>query len=70
MAFIYNTFLMSKREYAKIYGEINTNYFKYINIPFAVQASYGIDNRAYWYFFENHGYGDYNIYMRIAIWED
>ena len=70
MAFIYNTFMMSKREYAKIYGEINTNYHKYINIPFAVHASYGIDNCAYWYFFENHGYGDYNIYMRIAITED
>ena len=47
MGFIYNTFLLSRREYAKIYGEINT-----------------------WYFFENDGYNNYNIYMRIKIIEE
>jgi hypothetical protein len=67
MHFIYRSFLLSKKEYAKVYSEINTNYSKYENMPFAIHASYGIDNRAYWYFFENHGYGKYNIYMRIAI---
>ena len=66
MQFVYNTFLLSKKEYAKICGEINSNYSKYENKPFAIHSSYGVDNKAYWYFFENHGYDNYNIYMRIA----
>ena len=68
--FIYNTFLLSHREYAKIYGEINTNYSKYEGLRFAVHTSYGLDNKAYWYFFENDGYNNYNIYMRIKIIEE
>jgi hypothetical protein len=54
-------------EYAKICSEINTNYAKYNGMAFAVHASYGVDNKAYWYYFENHGYNDYNIYMRIEM---
>ena len=67
MAFYYNTFILSPREYAKICGEINTNYSKYEGRVFCVHASYGIDDRPYWYYFENHGYNDYNIYMRVAV---
>ena len=70
LGFIYNTFLLSRREYAKIYGEINTNYSKYEGLRFAVHTSYGLDNKAYWYFFENDGYNNYNIYMRIKIIEE
>ena len=62
MDFVYSTFVLSRAEYAKVYSEINTNYKKYEGIPFAVHASYGINNRPYWYYFENHGYDDYNIY--------
>ena len=29
--------------------------------------SYGIDDKPYWYYFENRGYDDYNIYMRVRI---
>ena len=65
--FIFNTFILSPKEYAKICGEINSNYAKYEGKPFAIHMSYGIDNRAYWYYFENHGYDDYNIYMRIEM---
>lgn len=67
MDFLYNSFQLSNSEYAKIYSEINTNYAKYKGMDFAIHASYGIDNRAYWYYFENHGYDDYNIYMRIEM---
>lgn len=67
MKFIYNTFILNHRELAKIYSEINTNYGKYEGRPFAIHASYGIDNKAYWYYFENHGFNDYNIYMRVAM---
>ncbi len=65
MNFIYNTFRLSVSEYAKVYGEINTNYKKYKDKEFAIHASYGLDNRAYLYYFENHGYNNYNIYMRV-----
>lgn len=67
MKFIYNAFVLNHIEYAKIYSEINTNYSKYKNKPFAVHASYGIDNRPYWYYFESQGYNEYNIYMRIEM---
>ncbi len=65
--FIYNTFILSSTEYAKICGEINTNYSKYKGKLYAVHSSYGIDNKPYWYYFENHGYDNYNIYMRIEM---
>lgn len=54
-------------EYAKIYSEINTNYGKYEGKPFAVHISYGIDDISYLYYFENHGYNEYNIYMRVEL---
>ncbi len=65
--YIYDTFVLSYSEYAKIISEINTNYAKYEGKSFAVHMSYGIDNVAYWYYFENHGYNNYNIYMRVRM---
>lgn len=67
MEFIYSTFNLNPVEYAKICSEINTNYAKYNGMAFAVHASYGVDNKAYWYYFENHGYNNYNIYMRVEM---
>ena len=67
MDFIFDTFILSSVEYAKIVSEINTNYGKYEGIKFGIHASYGLDNMAYLYYFENHGYNDYNIYARIEI---
>ena len=67
MEFNFDTFILSKSEYAKICSEINSNYDKYEGIPFAIHMSYGIDNNAYWYYFENHEYNDYNIYMRVKM---
>ena len=54
--FVYNTFILDRAEYAKICREINTNYSKYEGKTYAVHISYGIDNKPYWYYFENHGY--------------
>ena len=65
--FVYETFRLPPSEYAKICGEINTNYKKYEDKTFAVHMSYGIDNCPYWYYFENHGYDKYNIYMRVGM---
>lgn len=67
MEFIYNAFTLSSVEFAKICSEINTNYGKYKGKRFAMHASYGIDNKAYWYYFENRGFDDYNIYMRVEM---
>ena len=67
MNFQYGTFRLPGAEYAKICSEINTNYAKYRDKPFAVHASYGIDNKAYWYYFENHGYYNYNFYLRVEM---
>lgn len=61
--FVYNTFILDRAEYAKICREINTNYSKYEGKTYAVHISYGIDNKPYWYYFENHGYDNYNIYI-------
>lgn len=64
---ISSTFILDRAEYAKICREINTNYSKYEGKTYAVHISYGIDNKPYWYYFENHGYDNYNIYMRIEM---
>lgn len=61
--FVYNTFILDRAEYAKICREINTNYSKYEGKTYAVHISYGIDNKPYWYYFENHGYDNHNIYI-------
>lgn len=65
MEFIFKTFILDKQEYAKIMSEINTNYVKYANKPFPIHISYGIDGKVYWFFFENHGFNIYNIYMKV-----
>ncbi len=70
MEFIFKTFILNKQEYAKIISEINTNYMsKYVGKPFPIHISHeiGIESKAYMYYFENHGYNNYNIYMKIPI---
>ena len=47
MGFIYNTFILSPAELAKICSEINTNYGKYAGKRFAIHISYGVDDKAY-----------------------
>lgn len=50
MHFIFNTFILSKQEYAKIISEINTNYMsKYVGKPFPIHISHeiGIESKAY-----------------------
>lgn len=63
----YSNFRLASNELAKIFSEINTNYAKYRNMKYAIHMSYGTDNKAYWYYFENHGYNDCNIYMRVEV---
>lgn len=69
MEFLFKTFILDKQEYAKIMSEINTNYMRYVNKPFPIHISHevGIESKAYLYYFENHGYNNYNIYMKIPV---
>lgn len=67
MEYRFETFYLNAAEYSKIVSEINTNYEKYRGKRIAIHMSYGIDNRAYWYYFENHGFNRYNIYMKVEV---
>jgi hypothetical protein len=67
MRFLFDSFLIHPKEYAKICSEINTNYSKYEGKAFSMHFSFGIDEKSYIYYFENHGYNDYNIYYRSEI---
>lgn len=62
--FIHKPYSLSFEEKSKIEHEINTNYSKYNGQEFCVHYSYGLNNKSYKYFFENHGYNNYNIYSR------
>ena len=59
--------ILDPAEYAKIRSEINTYYNKYKGKPVAAHLSYGLDNIAYTYIFENYGFDDYNIFMKAEI---
>lgn len=52
---------LSKSEYAKIISEINSNYDMYKDIKYASHSTLDIDGNYYVYYFENHGFNDYNI---------
>lgn len=59
---------ISWKEKEKIRSEINTNYSKYEGKELCIHASYGLDDKAYFYFFENHGFDEINIYKRVRNW--
>ncbi|MBP5383792.1 MAG: hypothetical protein J6Y57_02340 [Lachnospiraceae bacterium] len=65
--FDFPTCKLEKQEYAKIINEINSNYGLYKDLPFAIHYSIGTDNRYYIYYFENHGFNDYNIVEKFAF---
>lgn len=59
--FQFPTMELAKREYARIVSEINTCYTLYEGQLFCVHNSYDFNDGAFSYYFENHGYNDYNI---------
>ncbi len=66
-SFSRDTFWLEPEEYSKIYSEINQLYDSvYRDKDIALHPSYGIDGIAYIYWFENHGFNDYNIFLRVA----
>ena len=57
---------LDPKEYGKILSEINSIYYiQYVGKSIAAHASFGIDGKAYIYWFENHGFNNYNIFMRV-----
>ena len=59
------TFWLEPKEYSKIVSEINNLYDSvYKGKRLATHTSFGIDGIAYIYWFENHGFNNYNIYFR------
>ncbi len=59
-------FWLRPNEYGKICSEINIIYeAQYKGKRIAAHPSFGIDGKAYIYWFENHGFDDYNIFMRV-----
>lgn len=65
--FRFSTFNLAKDEFAKIISEINSNYDSFKGKEIAFHASVGLDNRYYIYYFENHGFNDYNIFNKFEI---
>lgn len=64
--FIYPSFWLNPLEYKKIYSEINNVYeAQYKEKPLATHVSFGVDGRAYVYWFENRRFNDYNFYLRV-----
>ena len=58
-------FWLDPREYSKIISEINDKYdVLYRGRRVAAHTSFGIDGYAYVYWFEIHGFDNYNIYLR------
>ena len=65
--FEYPTCVLNSKEYAKIISEINSNYELYRKKRYSAHYSIGVDDRYYIYFFENHGFNDYNIYEKYEM---
>ncbi len=65
--FKFPTMELDKEEYARIISEINTCYSMYDGQTFCLHSSYDINDGAYTYYFENHGYNDYNIVSKQAF---
>jgi len=58
---------LERQEYAKIISEINTDYSIYIDKKIAAHLSYGTDDKAYVYIFENHGFNNYIFIARDEL---
>ena len=59
-------FWLNPIEYRKICSEINQICdVQYKEKRVGAHASFGIDGKAYVYWFENHGFDNYNIYLRV-----
>ena len=66
MSFKKPSFWLNKQEYAKITSEINQIYYvQFYGKRICAHTSFGVDGVAYVYWFENGGFNNYNIYLRV-----
>ena len=66
--FKYPTQILDKAEFSKIVSEINSLYYSmYETDAFGLHYSVDVNNDYCLYYFENHGFNDYNIYDKIYI---
>lgn len=61
--FVKPTLKLSKKEYAKVCSEISTNYSMYEGKEIAQHITFDEKGCCY-YLFENHGFGEYNIFEK------
>ena len=67
VSFARPAFWLDPAEYRKIFSEINQIFdSQHKNKEIAAHTSFGIDGKAYVYWFENHGFDNYNIFLRAA----
>lgn len=67
LPFSRKSFWLDPIEYRKICSEINQIFdVQYRDKKIAAHSSFGIDGKAYVYWFENHGFDNYNIFMRVV----
>lgn len=67
VSFTKPVFWLHPDEYSKVYSEINQLYYsQYEGKDIAAHTSYGLDGKSYVYWFENHGFDNYNIYLRVV----
>ena len=60
-------FWFNSVECRKIFSEINRIFdIQYKGKRIAAHTSFGIDGKAYVYWFENHGFDNYNIFLRVV----
>ena len=60
------SFWLSGEEYGKITSEINQLYYsQYQGKPICTHLSFDAGGYAYIYWFENHGFNNYNIFLRV-----
>ena len=60
------TFWLDKEEYSKIVSEINTVYYtKFKGKRICAHTSFDENGSVYLYWFENRGFNDYNIFLRV-----
>ena len=59
-------FWLHPMEYRKICSEINQGFdVHHKGERICTHTSFGIDGKVYVYWFENHGFDNYNIYLRV-----
>lgn len=63
--FEYPACFLPTGEYKKVISEINTEYAKYKDQKKAVHYSVDLEGNYALYYFENHGFNDYNIVEKM-----